>query len=136
MTITSARRTPGKLIDTRHNLQSIQPTFPETGILFYATGALIIIIRKGFNGSSSEKNNIYTTLEKTILSLASLFPSKLRFSGNKLPRLKKMSSLPWRITYYFSLLVSEGFIIDSRTDPRSRISLPRLIIIFIINLGE
>jgi 23S rRNA G2069 N7-methylase RlmK/C1962 C5-methylase RlmI len=30
----------------------------------------------------------------------------------------------------FSLLVSEGVIIDSRTDPRSRISLPRLIIIF------
>jgi hypothetical protein len=38
--ITSARRTPGKLIDTRQNLQSIQPTFPETGILFYSTGAL------------------------------------------------------------------------------------------------
>jgi hypothetical protein len=37
---------------------------------------------------------------------------------------------------FFSLLVSEGVIIDSRTDPRSRISLPRLIIIFIINLGE
>jgi hypothetical protein len=36
----------------------------------------------------------------------------------------------------FPLLVSEGFIIDSRTDPRSRISLPRLIILFIINLGE
>jgi hypothetical protein len=29
---------------------------------------------------------------------------------------------------FFSLLVSEGVIIDSRTDPRSRISLPRLII--------
>jgi hypothetical protein len=28
--------------------------------------------RKGFNVSSSEKNNIYTTVEKTILSLASL----------------------------------------------------------------
>jgi hypothetical protein len=28
---------------------------------------------------------------------------------------------------FFSLLVSEGVIIDSRTDPRSRISLPRLI---------
>jgi hypothetical protein len=28
------------LIDTRHNLQSIQPTFPETGILFYSTGAV------------------------------------------------------------------------------------------------
>jgi hypothetical protein len=27
------------LIDTRHNLQSIQPTFPETGILFYSTSA-------------------------------------------------------------------------------------------------
>jgi hypothetical protein len=27
---------------------------------------------------------------------------------------------------FFPLLVSEGFIIDSRTDPRSRISLPRL----------
>jgi hypothetical protein len=40
MTITSARRTPGKLIDTRQNLQSIQPTFLETGILFYSTGAL------------------------------------------------------------------------------------------------
>jgi hypothetical protein len=39
--------------------------------------------------SSSEKNNIYTTVEKTILSLASLL--------NKLPRLKKMSSLPWCI---------------------------------------
>jgi hypothetical protein len=64
---------------------------------------LIIIIRKGFNVSSSEKNNIYTTLEKTILSLASLFPSKLRFSGNKLPRLKKMSSLPWCIITIFVL---------------------------------
>jgi hypothetical protein len=31
---------PGKLIDTRQNLQSIQPTFLETGILFYSTGAL------------------------------------------------------------------------------------------------
>jgi hypothetical protein len=40
MTTTSARRTPGKLIDTRQNLQSIQPTFLETGILFYSTGAL------------------------------------------------------------------------------------------------
>jgi hypothetical protein len=40
VTITSARRPPGKLIDTRQNLQSIQPTFPETGILFYSTGAL------------------------------------------------------------------------------------------------
>jgi hypothetical protein len=40
MTITSARRTPGKLIDTRQNLQSIQPTFLETGILFYSTGTL------------------------------------------------------------------------------------------------
>jgi hypothetical protein len=40
MTITSARRTPGKLIDTPQNLQSIQPTFLETGILFYSTGAL------------------------------------------------------------------------------------------------
>jgi hypothetical protein len=40
MTITSARRTPGKLIDTRQNLQSIQPIFLETGILFYSTGAL------------------------------------------------------------------------------------------------
>jgi hypothetical protein len=39
MTITSARRTPGKLTDTRQSLQSIQPTFPETGILFYSTGA-------------------------------------------------------------------------------------------------
>jgi hypothetical protein len=28
------------LIDTRQSLQSIQPTFPETGILFYSTGAL------------------------------------------------------------------------------------------------
>jgi hypothetical protein len=37
---------------------------------------------------------------------------------------------------FFSLLVSEGVIIDSRTDPRSRISLPRLIIIFIINQGQ
>jgi hypothetical protein len=36
----------------------------------------------------------------------------------------------------FSLLVSEGVIIDSRADPRSRISLPRLIIIFIINQGQ
>jgi hypothetical protein len=40
VTITSARRPPGKLIDTRQNVQSIQPTFPETGILFYSTGAL------------------------------------------------------------------------------------------------
>jgi hypothetical protein len=40
------------------------------------------------------------------------------------------------IKYVFSLLVSEGVIIDSRTDPRSRISLPRLIIIFIINQGQ
>jgi hypothetical protein len=40
VTITSARRPPGKLIDTRQNLQSIQPTFPETGILFYSTGPL------------------------------------------------------------------------------------------------
>jgi hypothetical protein len=40
VTITSARRAPGKVIDTRQNLQSIQPTFPETGILFYSTGAL------------------------------------------------------------------------------------------------
>jgi hypothetical protein len=31
---------PGILIDTRQNLQSIQPTFLETGILFYSTGAL------------------------------------------------------------------------------------------------
>jgi hypothetical protein len=31
------------LIDTRQNLQSIQPTFPETGILFYSTGALIMV---------------------------------------------------------------------------------------------
>jgi hypothetical protein len=36
----------------------------------------------------------------------------------------------------FSLLASEGVIIDSRIDPRSRISLPRLIIIFIINQGN
>jgi hypothetical protein len=43
MTITSARRTPGKLIDTRQNLQSIQPTFLETGILFYSTGALRLL---------------------------------------------------------------------------------------------
>jgi hypothetical protein len=42
MTLTSARRTPGKLIDTRQNLQSIQPTFLETGILFYSTGALTL----------------------------------------------------------------------------------------------
>jgi hypothetical protein len=35
----------------------------------------------------------------------------------------------------FSLLVSEGVIIDSRTNHRSRISLPRIIIIFIINQG-
>jgi hypothetical protein len=42
MTITSARRTPGKLIDTRQNLLSIQPTFLETGILFYSTGALMV----------------------------------------------------------------------------------------------
>jgi hypothetical protein len=34
---------------------------------------------------------------------------------------------------FFSLLVSEGVIIDSRTDPRSRISLPWLII---INQGQ
>jgi hypothetical protein len=40
------------------------------------------------------------------------------------------------IILFFSLLVSEGVIIDSRTDPRSRISLPRLIIIFIINQGQ
>jgi hypothetical protein len=33
-----------------------------------------LINRKGFNVSSSEKKNIYTTVEKTILSLASLFP--------------------------------------------------------------
>jgi hypothetical protein len=38
VTITSAQRTPGKLIDTRQNLQSIQPIFLETGILFYSTG--------------------------------------------------------------------------------------------------
>jgi hypothetical protein len=37
---------------------------------------------------------------------------------------------------FFSLLVSEGVIIDSRTDPTSRISLPWLIIIFIINQGQ
>jgi hypothetical protein len=37
---------------------------------------------------------------------------------------------------FFPLLVSETFIIDSPTDPRSRISLPRLIKNFIINLGE
>jgi hypothetical protein len=36
----------------------------------------------------------------------------------------------------FSLLVSDDVIIESRTDPRSRISLPRLIIIFIINQGQ
>jgi hypothetical protein len=46
MTITSARRTPGKLIDTRQNLQSIQPTFLETGILFYSTGALNCVLQK------------------------------------------------------------------------------------------
>jgi hypothetical protein len=46
------------------------------------------MIRKGFNVSSCEKNYIYTTVEKTILSLASLY---------KLPRLKKISSLPWCI---------------------------------------
>jgi hypothetical protein len=40
------------------------------------------------------------------------------------------------VNVIFSLLVSEGVIIDSRTDPRSRISLPRLIIIFIINQGQ
>jgi hypothetical protein len=33
VTITSA----GKLIDSRQHLQSIQPTFLETGILFYST---------------------------------------------------------------------------------------------------
>jgi hypothetical protein len=38
-----------------------------------------------------------------------------------------------QINLIFSLLVSEGVIIDSRTDPRSRISLP---IIFIINQGQ
>jgi hypothetical protein len=32
------------LIDTRQNLQSIQPTFPETGILFYSTGALSVTL--------------------------------------------------------------------------------------------
>jgi hypothetical protein len=37
---------------------------------------------------------------------------------------------------FFSLLVSDDVIIESRTDPRSRISLPRLIIIFIINQGQ
>jgi hypothetical protein len=40
------------------------------------------------------------------------------------------------LNIFFSLLVSEGVIIDSRTDPRSRISLPWLIIIFIINRGQ
>jgi hypothetical protein len=55
MTITSTRRTPGKLIDTRQNLQSIQPTFLETGILFYSTGALILT-----NGRSyQEQQNCY-----------------------------------------------------------------------------
>jgi hypothetical protein len=38
-----------------------------------------------------------------------------------------------RKMYIFSLLVSEGVIIDSRTDPRSRISLPWLTI---INQGQ
>jgi hypothetical protein len=42
----------------------------------------------------------------------------------------------WAHKLFFSLLVSEGVIIDSRTDPRSRISLPRLIIIFVINQGQ
>jgi hypothetical protein len=36
-------------------------------------GGIRKIIRKGFNVSNSEKNNIYTTVEKTILSLPSLF---------------------------------------------------------------
>jgi hypothetical protein len=46
------------------------------------------------------------------------------------------STIRHKTNVFFPLLVSEGFITDSRTDPRSRISLPRLIIIFIINLGK
>jgi hypothetical protein len=50
---------------------------------------------------------------------------------NKLIHYQKLTQ-----QFFFSLLVSKGVIIDSRTDPRSRISLPRLIIIFIINQGR
>jgi hypothetical protein len=33
------------LIDTRHNLQSIQPTFPDTGILFYSTLSVLPLLK-------------------------------------------------------------------------------------------
>jgi hypothetical protein len=84
------------------------------------------------------KNSMYVICqgrEDIFLSRGSLFPEKRSFEGNKKARLKIVFSSVVYILF-FSLLVSEGVIIDSRTDPRSRISLPRLIIIFIINQGQ
>jgi hypothetical protein len=59
-------------------------------------------------------HNMFIFLYKTQQKL-------LFFSG-------KQNFLLFGHNIFFSLLVSEGVIIDSRTDPRSRISLPRLII--------
>jgi hypothetical protein len=64
-------------------------------------------------------------------------PTKITKTINEKMLLSKIKSYSYLIEKsFFSLLVSEGVIIDSRADPTSRISLPRLIIIFIINQGQ
>jgi hypothetical protein len=69
---------------------------------------LIIIIRKGFNVSSREKNCIYTTVEKSLMAFAPCIPR--RASGSNLGALAiimDFSTLVYNcIIYYFNILVS------------------------------
>jgi hypothetical protein len=89
-----------------------------------------VIERKKMSYSTSSEED---ERDQVIIPNAILAQAKEAIERMVPPKSKLLYEKEYKL--FFSLLVSEP-LSNSRTDPRSRISLPRLIIIFIINQGQ
>jgi hypothetical protein len=91
---------------------------------------MVQLVAKKKNGNFTI-SSYYREIQKSFYQVGNDSGNECRWAATYLARIYMRIK-----NMFFSLLVSEGVIIGSRTDPRSRISLPRLIIIFIINQGQ
>jgi hypothetical protein len=76
----------------------------------------------GFQAQEQLRTVLLTEWKAATIMCFGWFVASLRSAAN-LPAAAHKTPFFLLITYYFSLLVLEGVIIDSRTEPRSRISL-------------